>query len=263
MKICSYCEEEKPLTKEHLWPASLHRRNKEANAQQKSIFWLLRLGKEIPSEPQIKDVCEKCNNGVLSDLDGYACDLFDSTFIHLPEYGEEISFSFDYHKLKRWLLKVSYNSARVNKSPDLFGLEALVPYMLGHSYESGKSVQLFVQLSYPEEVDAKSLSIEKDLGDIIKIYPENNRAGHVLFKAPGIGEKFMRAIHLRSFTFLLAYWKPGGGHAEKNDFEKIFAGKGTGIKLLRPSRQDEKLICNGVGAWESLRHSRNKFEFAK
>jgi hypothetical protein len=58
-----------PLTREHLWPAALHRRRLEAVGDDRSLFWLRRTGTEIPSEVKIRDVCATCNNVHLSALD--------------------------------------------------------------------------------------------------------------------------------------------------------------------------------------------------
>lgn len=73
MQICAYCDAENvKLTKEHLWPASLHRRIDESNRAylgQANLFYLARINKIILGEPQIKDVCAKCNSEVLSKVD--------------------------------------------------------------------------------------------------------------------------------------------------------------------------------------------------
>src|SRR5688572_8163074 len=109
--LCAYCGEPGVPTKEHLWPASLHRRPLAVNSQSKNIFWLARLRREIPSEPQIRDVCARCNNGVLSELDKYICEVFDKSFAKVLARHERVRFEPDYHLLKRWLLKMSFNSA--------------------------------------------------------------------------------------------------------------------------------------------------------
>jgi hypothetical protein len=52
----------------------------------------------------------------LSQLDGYICALFDRYFIYLCQRHATVRFEYDYHRLKRWLLKMSFNSARVHES---------------------------------------------------------------------------------------------------------------------------------------------------
>jgi hypothetical protein len=61
-------------------------------------------------------------------------------------------FDYDYHRLKRWLLKMSFNSARIHAAKDEFVFPPLLPYILGKSESLGRSVQLYVQLSYPGEI---------------------------------------------------------------------------------------------------------------
>lgn len=149
---CAYCNLERPLTREHLWPAALHARLLHANAQEPSYFWLARLKKDISNEPTIRDVCAVCNNGELSRLDAYICRLFDIAMVDIPQRHARVRFEYDYHLLKRWLLKMSYNSARIHDSRDLFALRALLPYIMGSQLMLGRSVDLYLQLVYPEDV---------------------------------------------------------------------------------------------------------------
>lgn len=88
MPACAYCGEMAPVSREHLWPRSLHRRLLAANAQTETTIWLRRADRELPSEPVIKDVCEPCNNVALGKLDNYVCDLFDAQFVQIPKRGK-------------------------------------------------------------------------------------------------------------------------------------------------------------------------------
>jgi hypothetical protein len=148
----AYCKRPASLTKEHLWPAGLHKRLLTLNQEAKGLFWLARLQREIPSEPQIRDVCEQCNNVTLSELDNYICRLFDTAFSRIAQRNELIEFSYDYHPLKRWLLKMCFNSARIHNSVDRDALEVLVPYILDGRDSIGNSAQLFIQLTYPQAI---------------------------------------------------------------------------------------------------------------
>jgi 5-methylcytosine-specific restriction endonuclease McrA len=69
---CAYCGSEGNLTREHLWPTSLHKRLSATNDVTQSLFWLRRINAEIEGEPTIRDVCSACNNGPLSNLDAYS-----------------------------------------------------------------------------------------------------------------------------------------------------------------------------------------------
>ena len=129
MSNCAFCKQSGTMTREHLWPAALHARLLAANSQAENAFWLRRLEKPIATEPQIRDVCARCNNGVLSQLDTYICELFDRSFVHMPARNGSVSFDYDYHRLKRWLLKMSYNSARIHSAPDLEALETARKYI--------------------------------------------------------------------------------------------------------------------------------------
>jgi hypothetical protein len=255
--ICSYCQQQATFTKEHLWPAALHKRLFVANQQTSNTFWLARLQREIPAEPQIRDVCAHCNNVVLSELDSYICALFDKTFVRILKRHEKVQFDYNYHLLKRWLLKMSYNSARIHNSVDRKALETLRPYILGTGDHLGRSAQLFVQLTYPEEVNKRELDSACESNETLVFQPSMNRVGHMLFRAHGIGQKLLRTVHLRSYSFFVAYWPPGGSRNEQDDFETVFRNSHASAQLLRPSRPAICLECNGFGAWDSFRESRS------
>jgi hypothetical protein len=255
--VCAYCKVANKLTREHLWPASLHKRLVAVNQQDADTFWLARVRKSISNEPQIRDVCARCNNEILSELDAYICSLFDSAFVHIPRKSERVQFEYRYHYLKRWLLKMCFNSARIHNSSDLFALEAYLPYILGKHDNFGRSVQLFLQLSFPQEIPREDIAPEYRLDQPIIWYPDMNRVGFVYYVTHGIGKKLMRAVHLRSYTFYLAFWQPNRGQAEQNHFSDVFTHQLTGIVLLRPSQPQVNLECIGIGAWDSFKYSQS------
>jgi hypothetical protein len=78
----------------------------------------------------VKDTCEDCNGGVLSRLDAYASALDREYFLHIIDSTTpNIEFRYDFHRLLRWLLKLSYNDDRTRPPP--FETIVLVPYILG------------------------------------------------------------------------------------------------------------------------------------
>lgn len=67
----------------------------------------------------ISDVCQKCNGTLLSPLDRYGKNLIQNSFLNkIPvDMMDEIlpAVEFDYYKLSRWLLKITYNHQRSKK----------------------------------------------------------------------------------------------------------------------------------------------------
>ncbi len=153
-KSCAYCGEAGPFTKEHIFPAFLY-----------NILLAQKFGyqpqsdKFITSEPTIKDVCSKCNNGNLSKLDAYA-----KHFIGINQCERVFSkkskhrLVYDFHLLQRWLLKVSYNAMRANNY-DKGLISQMVPYIM-YGSEPPIFNQLAVEIVLNQEltaVDRKSL----------------------------------------------------------------------------------------------------------
>ena len=253
MAKCAFCGETAALTKEHLWPGGLHRRLQAVNAQTETSIWLRRVDRELPSEPLVKDVCAACNNVTLSKLDDYVCELFDQQLAAIPQRYENVSLEYDYHRLKRWLLKVCFNSARIHNSIDLFVFAPLLPYIMGRSENLGRSVRLYVQLSYPDEVPASDLA-DASVAPFV-FAPLENRLGHMLFETP-TDRKLLRAVHLRAFSFFLAFFKPKEKIAGMDYFERHFLDRHPHAVRLKPSRRVVDLVCDGMSAWESVKEAR-------
>lgn len=254
---CAYCGSSGPLTREHLWPQALHARKAKANGEAENCFWLSKIGRSIETEPTIKDVCGLCNNGFLSHLDQHACELFDRHWVHMPVRHESVAFDFDYHTLKRWLLKICFNSARAHNALDAFVFKPLLPYMKSESLEAGRSVQLYAQLTYPEDLPDDLWTDDLPTKPYL-FWPDMCRVGHSLFKIYGVGEKLLRTVHIRSYLFMLAFYRPGERRTEFDDFSKEFLGCNPATILLRPSRPSVQLKCDGIGAWQSFSQSRGK-----
>jgi hypothetical protein len=110
----------------------------------------------------------------LSQLDAYICELFDRYFIYIYQRHATVRFEYDYHRLKRWLLKMSFNSARVHGSMDLFVYADLLRYIRGESLSAGRSVQLYVQLSCPGEIPREHLRDPELIGAPIVWEPKES-----------------------------------------------------------------------------------------
>lgn len=137
--ICAYCKEDKSPTREHLIPQSLMDVFPECDINydySRNKFY------KGDSGLVIKDVCEKCNNEVLSELDDYGSEMVKNHFI--KEYGADdyLVFPYDYSKLSRWLLKILYNNARSLKI-DTSWFEANMDYINGENDESNFSFSIF------------------------------------------------------------------------------------------------------------------------
>lgn len=121
---CAYCDAVGPLTKEHVWPECfLSRMGREA------AHFSHQSGRAHGSDYVVGDVCENCNNSLLSKLDVYFCQLYDEYFAEARRASSTVRFAYDYDLLARALLKISYNSARAAGSDDSY-LRPLRAYIL-------------------------------------------------------------------------------------------------------------------------------------
>jgi len=146
-----------------------------------------------------------------------------------------------------------FNSARIHNASDRNMLEALVPYILHGDYELGLSTQLFLQLSYPEEIPRSEMHPVTGV-DRPVIYPDVNRIGSLCF-LNGVDKIVLRLVCLRSFTFLLAYWPLGRKYAGQMELAGRLMQRRPHTVLLEPGQGNITLVCDGMGAWESFKAS--------
>ncbi|KPH05030.1 hypothetical protein CO657_11175 [Rhizobium acidisoli] len=246
--VCAFCgPTESKRTKEHLWPTSLYRRVVALLDGGEQKFWVASLDKALPNEPTIRDVCAVCNNGELSTLDNYVCQVFDRDFSVIRERGEKVELEFDYHLLKRWLLKMSYNSARINGS-DVPVFQPVLPYIMGQGLSAGRNVKLFLEMTYPSEIPLE----HTQAGMPTTVRPVANRVGFAGYETP-TGMKLVRAVHLRSFSFLLAFLPTTASAGSSRAFVEEFLSCRPAARELRASMSRVALHCDGIDCWTSLK----------
>lgn len=92
-------------------------------------------------------------------------------------------------------------------------------------------------------------------GEPTRWLPSDHRVGHLHFST-GPDRKQLRAVHLRSYSFLIAFSDPGGGRTSAIDFDRAFLATAPGVKPLPASRSVADLVCDGIDAWSSWESSR-------
>jgi hypothetical protein len=213
---CAYypfCTKEAPLSREHVMSRTIYKRVKK-----KLVGPLQRADKMVSGELKIRDVCKACNNGPLSDLDAYAGKLFDYYFGNVVRAKESISFCFDFGLLSRWLLKVSFNSARVNSETDAHILSAYRPYILTGA-ATPRKLALFLQLVVPHKLTSREKAlipidelktIPRNARDEAEITPCPIRVGVALSKNPRFNGLLCRTVSIFSYTFYILVPKSDG-----------------------------------------------------
>ena len=147
---CAYCRKPGPLTKEHVWPQWLNKLEPSY-----AMRFSAKARKVFGGDLIVSDVCALCNNGPLSALDSYAHGLHAPFFSRILPAGEEINFEYDHNLLTRWLLKVSFNSARATGRDEIF-FRPLVSYMLG-DVSKPNHVSIMLDIVEPSTINGRTL----------------------------------------------------------------------------------------------------------
>ena len=180
---CAYCNLDKKLTREHIWPKCIINRMPELDLKfldSKKIV--------TGSELVISDVCGECNNKHLSPLDSYLCSLYDKYFIDFIEEKKPFIFEYNYNLLLRAVLKITFNSSRtVTRLDNEF--KKFRNYIL-YGHENREDVIIKLDIVTPTLLNGE------------KIYPKSARCGTVKIKAES--NKFiLRTLSINSFYFYI------------------------------------------------------------
>lgn len=220
---CAYCGGSEQLTKEHLWPTSItkrvHDRLRYTNREPK-FFW---------GDPTIRDVCAACNNGPLSVLDQYGVELYDKYFTeYITDKSAVVHFEYDYQRLAKWLLKLSYNSARA-ASADQGTQSALAQY----------SDAILV----PGKVLPDNFSIAVDVvlpstNELLTIPPASNRLCDVRFDPPSTW-CVVRLVAINSWYFWIVIQTIPDAEVDMDNARRV-------LSKIRGTRIDPDGNCMSV-----------------
>jgi hypothetical protein len=200
MGICAYCDADRKLTREELWPKFLTARTPDYRTQVDHTH----PQKPLTEVQVIRDVCADCNNRVLGSLDGYAAKLADRYLCALLEKPVESHFDCESDLLLRWLLKVLFNSARIGgEQIDIF--RDLRPYILGREDHPQHRINLVVGLIEPAT----------DMASGEMIYQTHQG---IAVLAPAAGVSLFRAVFLNSFVFCVMVWRPDSARPIRRRF---------------------------------------------
>lgn len=209
MKTCSYCNESGTLTKEHIWPSNIIKKY-----DTKLASYNKKIDKLVYSDPVIKDVCSKCNNELLSPLDSYLSELYDSYLYQSLKPGESTSIELDFEMLSRALLKISYNSSRALADDDIKKAhEKFKTYILKGGYLSGLHLRLIVVTS------ARIIAYGELLDQMLPV--TQLRCADIAYDGDLSNRFIVRLIAINSFWFYLIISKKP---EKKDKWERFING---------------------------------------
>ncbi|WP_307745173.1 hypothetical protein [uncultured Pantoea sp.] len=164
---CRYCIQEKTITREHIIPSFLYKF--QADSGIPNVGWNARAQDVIGGEAKIADVCNECNNGPLSDLDGYGQSfLIGNGFLTQSFLKTKTDINYDYYMLLRWVMKISYNAAVAVNERHSSIFESYREFILkGTNIPEKNEVMMFFGLSSPVKINGKledgcNIEVSKD-----------------------------------------------------------------------------------------------------
>jgi hypothetical protein len=167
-RSCAFCGKETTLTKEHVFPDCFQKTFEPITPTTTPAG-----EKAILSALEVRDVCAPCNNGPLSQLDTYFCNLNGLYFSKIVRPGDCIQFRYEFDLLLRVLLKIGYNVARAKKWP-LGQWQEVAEYVLGNT-PCIVGFHLFLQLMIPTPVEKANRPVSPGTKEVppwpMSVYP--------------------------------------------------------------------------------------------
>ncbi len=198
---CAYCDKKDKMTREHIIPNAFIKGMKVSEQVRWTRAAPIRV---VGSDLVIKDVCAKCNGGELSKLDSYCLNLIKKFNNKIDINKKNAIFKYDYHKLARWLLKVSYNASRASKSNYTISLfENYKDYIMGKSQNTNPiSIHMaYLDLKY-DKVEEKFYHLEKES----EYFIDHFRITQMSVKNFQAHKSVSKLIIINSFAFIITIY---------------------------------------------------------
>ena len=200
MRSCAYCGNNGPLTREHVFADFI-----QARASRRILSESTRTrGRRFGGAPTIRDVCAACNNRQLSKLDQYAARLYDRYFHRSTASVCGELFRVSRGRLLRWLLKVSYNTARSDCSGEAH--VEFAPYILGDRANPPYATDLV-------------LGLVASQSNTTRVYL---RSGDLFLPHIEIDLSLHRFVAINHFIFGILSWNPSMSRPSRRHFLRSF-----------------------------------------
>lgn len=239
MPICAYCKRDGTMTREHVIPSFAYA--VQQSTASKPLGWSEPAKKMVGGEMKVKDVCETCNSGVLSVLDTYGKSLLQAAGILVRDFPHRsLALEYDYDRLARWLLKISFNSSRTDGAhAHLF--DEHIPYMLGSAATPSRSrLAIICYLAAPASLKSNREGVDVRNPFLVRIAYGLQNARYTT-RIVGFGPLYFYLLLFRDHTL--------PGHAAV-EIRSVLKGN-TGAAELKPS-QGYLHLHSGAKSWLDL-----------
>jgi hypothetical protein len=198
MPRCAYCEKECKVTKEEVLPLFLSRDRPTYRTVVDHHRQLVRQGIVAP----FKDVCGDCNGIILSELDSNAARLDREYFNKIVGFSPDVEFKYDYKKLLRWLLKISYNDDRTRSPP--FDTRPYIHFILGQNDEPFSPTTILLGIITPGVTTPEQQA--RGLPSVVQ--PESCGVGYMGYDEPAKKDiVFSRFVQINSYFLNTIGWR--------------------------------------------------------
>ncbi|MFW7382330.1 MAG: hypothetical protein ACOH5I_26270 [Oligoflexus sp.] len=185
----------------------------------------------IVTEPKIRDVCVKCNGGPLSKLDDYMINLIRKDLCNIVDSSYELECDVD--AVKRWLLKVSYNSVRAHHGW-LKAYEENRWFLLEGAKFKGL-LRVYIGIVRPRSLELEEVKKYGFPDGTTHVPPFPFRMGEFIrFEGRVNKIPHRRFLTIGCFGFYLFMWEESPGEKEVSATDG-FLKEGFGLEVMDPT----------------------------
>jgi len=238
------------MTREHLFPKALDELI--CAPYKETQYFSERIpSKFVESELKVRDVCANCNNNILGQLDAYATQWAREHATRHFSHEESGFISFEYDKLLRWLLKFTFNFARVHSdfSGDADLLRRFRGYILGQAKRPPR-IRLSAGLVYSYVPTAEEAKFR---GSSEAIHPDAIRSSLVITKIKSQYKFTVRRVSIGAFSFLILVFEPAAPASAVTKLGAFLDKQLVGFRVLQPQNTRLELKASGENTLEAWR----------
>ena len=228
--VCAYCGSKSKLSREHVIPNWFLK----ITENEKGRTFNERAPQKFVKDIVVKDVCEVCNNGALSDLDNYGKSLFERHFFDFVYQGETVKFEYDFQKLVKWLIKCSYNSNRANTKAATI-LKTYAKFLIS-DLPLPEGVIVFCSLSAPTILENGNTIRQANRDEAEScLKPLWFRVGNFRLSENFDQNYCLRSVVINSYSFFIALPEYLGNdlNLRRTIYSRMNSTKTVGIQLKR------------------------------
>jgi len=194
------------------------------------------------SQQKVKDVCIKCNGGILSDLDAYAKKFIETNKLEDLKVTKSRSIIVNPKLLIRWVLKVVSNASRATGNNEDFLRRYTSLIIQGKPPSHFNKIRLFAELIKPHIfTEEERTHLQEPYTNEIEVLPMANRVSRMEGSLPDnvVG----RMVSINALYIYLVMWnKHASSETVNAAVDSLSRSMGSLTEIIFDLKTEESVV---------------------